>query len=169
VKAFAKISVALAIAAIAATSGSAQTFRKYGSKAGWEIAVNESMGPGCLLTRSSGNAQIQMGIDATADQRGYMAVYVKGSDAVSAGETLAVAFDVDGETFTGKAFGQQLKGFNGAYVPVNNPEFIYDLAKKRRLTITPEGRDPIVVSLAGTEAAFTALRQCQEAEFDMRD
>ena len=31
------------------------------------------------------------------------------------------------------------------------------------MTITPKGRDPIVVSLAGTDAAVKALRACQEA------
>ena len=37
-------------------------------------------------------------------------------------------------------------------------------AKKHTLTITPEGRKPIVVSLTGTDAAFNALRTCQEAQ-----
>ena len=40
----------------------------------------------------------------------------------------------------------------------------YDLAKKKTLTITPEGRQPIVVSLAGSDAAFKALRACQDAQ-----
>jgi hypothetical protein len=49
-------------------------------------------------------------------------------------------------------------------LPVNNPDFIYDLAKKKTLTITPQGREPIVLSLAGTDAAFKALRACQESQ-----
>ena len=47
---------------------------------------------------------------------------------------------------------------------MNNPNFIYDLAKKKTLTITPEGRQPIVVSLAGSDAVFKALRACQDAQ-----
>ena len=53
-------------------------------------------------------------------------------------------------------------GFTGAYIRANNPDFIYELAKKYMLTITPQGRDPIMISLDGTNAAFKALRTCRE-------
>jgi hypothetical protein len=161
---FTKIGTALAIAALAATGASAAS-KKYGSEAGWDIFVNENTGPGCLLARKlTADTQIEMGIDSTADPRGYLALYTKAEADVSAGEKLSVVFDVDGQKFTGEATGQQLEGFRGASVPVNNPDFIYDLAKKKTLTITPEGRDPIVISLTGTDAAFKALRACQEAQ-----
>ena len=162
---FTQIGTALAIAALAATDASAAT-KKYGSEAGWDIFINEKMGPGCLIARKlNADTQLEMGIDATADpQRGYLAMYTKADASVSAGEKLSVIFDVDGEKFSGEATGQQLEGFRGASVPVNNPNFIYDLAKKKTLTITPEGRDPIVVNLTGTDAAFKALRACQEAQ-----
>ena len=123
------------------------------------------MGPGCLIARDlTSDSQVQMGIDkTTADIRGYIALYTKAGANVAAGEKLSVLFDVDGQKFSGEATGQQMEGFRGAFVRVNNPQFIYDLAKKNKLTITPQGRDPIVLSLAGTDAAFKALRACQEA------
>ena len=155
----------LTLAALAVTGALAQTVKKYGSEAGWDIVVREDMGPGCLLTRTNPDGtQVQMGIDATAEKRGYIALYTKADANVAAGEQLSVSFDVDGQKFSGKATGQQLQGFKGAYVPVNNPEFIYGLAKKNKLTITANGRDPIVLSLAGTDAAFQSLRTCQEAQ-----
>lgn len=40
---------------------------------------------------------------------------------------------------------------------------IYDIAKMKTLTITPEGRKPFALSLAGTDAAMQAMRACQEA------
>ena len=43
-----------------------------------------------------------MGIDAT-QKIGYMALYTKADANVSAGETLSVMFDVDGQTFSGNA------------------------------------------------------------------
>ena len=39
----------------------------------------------------------------------------------------------------------KMEGFTGAYIRANNPDFIYDLAKKYMLTITPQGRDPIMI------------------------
>ena len=161
--AFARIGVALTIAALSAPGASAQS-KKYGSEAGWDIFVNDSMGPGCLIARKlSPDVQLLMGIDAT-QKIGYMALYTKADANVSAGETLSVIFDVDGQKFSGNATAQQMQGFRGGSVPVNNPNFIYDLAKKKTLTITPEGRQPIVVSLAGSDAAFKALRACQDAQ-----
>jgi hypothetical protein len=161
---FTQVGTALAIAALAATGASAAS-KKYGSEAGWDIFINENTGPGCLIARKlTADAQVEMGIDATGNPRGYLALYTKADASVGAGDKLSVIFDVDGQKFSGQATGQQLEGFRGAYVPVNNPDFIYDLAKKKALTITPEGRDPIVVSLAGTDAAFKALRACQEAQ-----
>lgn len=158
------IGTTLAIAALAATGASAAS-KKYGSEAGWDIFINENTGPGCLLARKlTADAQIEMGIDTTAGPRGYLALYTKADANVSAGEKLSVIFDVDGQQFSGQATGQQMEGFRGAYVPVNNPDFIYDLAKKNKLTITPAGREPIVLSLAGTDAAFKALRACQDAQ-----
>jgi hypothetical protein len=161
---FTRIGAALAIATMAATGAIAQT-KKYGSEAGWDIFVNENTGPGCLIARKlDADTQIEMGIDTTADRRGYLALYTKADANVTAGEKISVIFDIDGQKFTGEATGQQLEGFRGASVPVNNVDFIYDLAKKKTLTITPQGRDPIVINLVGTDAAFKALRACQEAQ-----
>jgi hypothetical protein len=117
-----------------------------------------------ITKKISDELQVQMGINATGNKRGYMALYTKADAKVSAGEKISVTFDVDGEQFRGEATGQQMEGLKGAYVLINNPEFIYDLAKKHNLTITPAGRDPIVVSLAGTDAAFKTLRACQDAQ-----
>jgi hypothetical protein len=161
---FIQVGTALTIAALSASGASAAS-KKYGSEAGWDIFVNDQLGPGCVIARKlPAEAHVEMGIDATGTVRGYLAMYTKADAAVTAGEELSVIFDVDGEKFSGQATGQQIEGFRGAYVPVNNPDFIYDLAKKKTLTITPEGRDPIVISLTGTDAAFAALRACQESQ-----
>jgi hypothetical protein len=122
------------------------------------------MGPGCLITKANADGtQIQMGIDATGKLRGYMALYTKADAKVASGEKLPVLFDVDGQQFSGEAKGQVMDGYRGAFVWVNNVDFIYDLAKKKAVTITPEGGTPVVVSLTGTDAAFKALRACQDA------
>ena len=114
--AFARIGVALTIAALTAPHALAQS-KKYGSEAGWDIFVNDSMGPGCLIARKlSPDVQLLMGIDATR-KIGYMALYTKADANVSAGETLSVMFDVDGQTFSGNATAQQMQGFRGDLSP----------------------------------------------------
>ena len=157
------MAMALAVTALNGTAAVAQ--KKYGSAAGWDVIVSDSMGPGCLIKKSNADGtQIQMGIDATGNRRGYMALYTKANTKVPAGEKLSVFFDVDGQKFSGEAKGQQEGGFQGAFVWVNNLDFIYGLAKKKTLTISPKGGSVIKVNLAGTDAAFKALRDCQDAQ-----
>jgi len=146
---------------------SAETFTSYGTEGDWEIAVNANMGPGCLAIRKFRNptSQVQLGVDATNPElTGYIAIYVEGAEGIEAGEEIPASFDVDGQIFEGTFTGQQTKGFGGAFVPVNNAAFIYDMAMNDTLTISyGEGRR-VIVPLEGTDAAFAALRSCQEAQ-----
>ena len=141
---FAQAGAVLAIATLAATGANAQA-KKYGSEAGWDIFISDAMVPGCLIAKKlSPDVQLEMGIDATGGQLiGYMALYTKADANVTQGQQLPVTFDVDGQPFTGTATAQQMPGFRGGSVPVNNIDFIYNLAKKHKLTITPEGRKPM--------------------------
>ncbi|RCW83816.1 hypothetical protein [Phyllobacterium bourgognense] len=160
------VQTALAIAVLTIPCEAQDMIKKYGKAAGWDIFVNEKMGPGCLIARQNpdAGAQVEIGIDATADLRGYLALYSKKPEKITAGEQLSVVFDVDGEKFTGVATGQEIEGFDGATVPFNDLDFIYGLAKKKKLTITAKGRKELVVDLTGTDAAFKALRECQAAQ-----
>lgn len=169
--AFIGAGVALIIAAGAAAGASAGEVKKLGEAAGWEVAVNKDMGPGCLIEKQGEGWQIQLGVDALdAQPTGYMAVFAKTKAALGEGEALPVSFEVGGKTFEGVAFGEKLgmfkrmEGYHGAWVPVNNPDFVYDLATKETMKISIDGMDPVEVSLAGTDAAFKALRECQAAQ-----
>jgi hypothetical protein len=138
--------------------------KKYGSAAGWTIYARQDLGPGCLIAKTAPNGmQVQMGIDETAGKRGYMAIYTKANAQIAPGEKFSVIFDVDGQKFTAEPTGQQMGEFVGATTWVNNPNFIYDLAKKKTLTVMRNGREPFTLSLAGTDAAMKALRACQDA------
>lgn len=169
--AFISAGLTLAVAAGVATGASAAEVKKLGEAAGWEIAVNEDMGPGCLIEKQGEGWQVQLGVDAlNAEKIGYMAVFAKTKSPLGADEALPVDFEVGGKSFEGVAFGEKLdmfrrmEGYHGAWVPVNNPDFVYDLAKMETMTITVDGMDPIEVSLAGTDDAFKALRECQDAQ-----
>ncbi len=155
------------LAALSASTAHAQV-TEYGSEAGWDIMVNQQMGPGCFVMHTTPEGvQIQMGINRAKEApEGFVALYTQAPADVKAGQTIAVTFDVDGDKFSGDFKGQQYQdGWRGAYVRVNNPDFVYDLAKRHKLTITADdGRPPIVIDLTGTFAAFEALRACQNAQ-----
>lgn len=159
------VGVALAVAAGAATWVSAEDLKKVGEAAGWEIAVNKNMGPGCLILKRGDGMQVELGINAlNAEKIGYMAVFTRADIGAAEGDMAPVQFEVGGKTYDGEAFGEKMNGFQGAWVPVHNPDFVYELAKMETMKITVEGIDPIDVSLAGTDDAFKALRECQEAQ-----
>jgi hypothetical protein len=87
-------------------------------------------------------SQVQMGIDARKPEKiGYIAILVENAEGIQAGESIPATFDVDGRIFEGTFTGQQTAGFGGTTVPVNNADFIYDLANKSSLAISyGEGR-----------------------------
>jgi hypothetical protein len=158
---------ALIAGALVGAGASAQSFKKYGKEGNWDIVVNEKTGPGCLAIQKFSNptSQVQLGIDATHTPRtGYIAIYVEDAEGIEAGQKIPASFDVDGQVFKGTFTGQQTKGFGGAFVPVNNADFIYDLAKKNALTISYGEAKKVIVGLSGTDAAFATLRACQDAQ-----
>lgn len=158
------VSAALAVAAFAATAAGAQHIERVGEAAGWGIAVNPDLGPGCLITKTADHLQVQLGVNALSPElTGYMAVFTRADVPVAEGEAVPVSFEVGGRSYDGVAFGEQDKGFRGAWVPVNNDEFVFELAKQASMTITVADLPPVEVSLAGTDAAFAAMKECQEA------
>ena len=153
--------------ALVTAGASAQTFKKYATEGDWEIAVNANMGPGCVAIQrfKEPTSQVQMGIDARQPEKaGYLAILVEGAEGIQAGEKIPASFDVDGQVFKGTFTGQQTEGYGGATAPVDNANFVYELANKKSLTISyGEGRK-VIVDLTGAGAAFAALRACQEAQ-----
>src|SRR4051794_15690494 len=121
----ARVFSVLPIIALAATAADAQ-IKKYGSEAGWDIFVNDNLGPGCVIAKKlSPEVQLLMGIDASGGQKlGYMALYTKADANVSEGQQLPVSFDVDGQPFAGTATAQQMPGFRGGSRPAVSSQLI---------------------------------------------
>ncbi|MEM8572030.1 MAG: hypothetical protein AAGG56_14160 [Pseudomonadota bacterium] len=165
-KVIAGLGAALALVVLAAPGAKAQ-FTPFATEGDWEIAVNSNMGPGCVAISKFRNptSQVQMGIDATnPEHTGYLAIYVEGADGIAAGEEIPASFELGEDVFEGTFIGQQTDGFGGAFVPVNNPDFIYDLSEKEEMIINyGEGRR-VIVGLDNTDAVFDVLRTCQETQ-----
>lgn len=161
------LAATLVAGALVTAGASAQTFETYATEGEWEIAINQNMGPGCVAIQRfvDPTSQVQMGIDARqAERTGYIAILVEGAEGIAAGQKIPASFDVDGRVFEGTLTGQQTEGFGGATVPVDNPEFIYDLANNKTLTISFGEGKRLIVDLTGSDAAFAALRACQAAQ-----
>ena len=136
-----RIGAAVVFAGLTATGVSAETYKKYGSEAGWDIYVTGGQDRGCLMAKDlTDDTQFQMGIVPAANARGYMALYRKTDVAVGAGEDISVLFDVDGQKFSGEATGRQMmEGYKGAYVWVNNPRVHLRSCQEKHVDHYPGG------------------------------
>jgi hypothetical protein len=131
----------------------------------WQIEVNQDAGPGCVAVRRfvDPTSQVQMGINATSTPpSGYLSIFVQGYEGIQPGQSIPASFEVGGREFRGTFTGQQTAGFGGATVPVDNAQFIYDLANYDSLTITYGEGDRVIVPLDDVDPALVALRTCQE-------
>jgi hypothetical protein len=131
----------------------------------WQIEVNRDAGPGCVAVRRfvDPTSQVQMGINATSTPpTGYLSIFVEGYEGIQPGQSIPASFEVGGREFRGTFTGQQTAGFGGATVPVDNAQFIYDLANYDSLTITYGEGDRVIVPLDDVDPALVALRTCQE-------
>jgi hypothetical protein len=156
------LSTSLALAACAEMQGSGNSETVVGN---WRIAVSETSGPGCVATREfvNPNSQVQMGINATTTPpTGFLAIYVQGYEGIQPGQSIPATFAVGDRVFNGTFTGQDTAGFGGASVPVDNVQFIYDLANYDTLTITYGDDRRVIVPLDDSDEAIAALRTCQE-------
>jgi hypothetical protein len=131
----------------------------------WQIEMNQDAGPGCVAVRRfvDPTSQVQMGINATSTPpSGYLSIFVQGYEGIQPGQSIPASFEVGGRVFRGTFTGQQTAGFGGATVPVDNADFIYDLANQDSLTITYGAGDRVIVPLDDVDPAHAALRTCQE-------
>ena len=87
---------------------------------------------------------------------------MQGYEGIQPGQSIPATFAVGDQEFTGTFTGQDTAGFGGATVPVDNAEFIYDLANYDSLTITYGDDRRVIVPLDDVDPAIAALRTCQE-------
>ncbi|EHK53449.1 hypothetical protein MAXJ12_30212 [Mesorhizobium alhagi CCNWXJ12-2] len=85
------IRTAVVFAVLTATGAAAETYKKYGSEAGWDIYVTDGQDRGCLMSKNlTEDTQFQMGIVPAAEARGYLALYSKADAEIGAGEKVSV-------------------------------------------------------------------------------
>ena len=130
----------------------------------WTVFVNASVGNGCFIERQTeDNTQIRLGY-LPERLGGFFSVANPDWSELEPGVTQEIALFFDGATFSGETEFFEEGGYFGGFSFFNNPNFLTDFAKRKKLTIVgPEG-DKTIVDLTGTSRAINAMNTCQEAQ-----
>lgn len=155
-------SFALTSAALAADD-----YEKFGDADGWTVWANTTTG-GCFLENRENNGNVvQMGLVTNEDTKAFLGIWNHNDPLLQPGESVDLTLDVDGNpySFTATAnAGTVSEGLTGAYMYLNNPDFISDLENGQTLTIhISDDRKP-TVDLTGTKKGIEMARECFVAQ-----
>lgn len=160
---FKKYVTAAVIAASTVASGAiAQDKTTAWKKVGdWEIVV-DSVSQGCTMQKQFDNGiLLQFGLLPKRDA-GFFAVYRQDWVDVKNGVPVTVEFAFDGVPYKGTAQGYITKPWYGGFAEVNDPEVVYDFAKKYVMTVKGPN-NTFELSLDGTLKGVEALEECQKS------
>lgn len=153
--------IPLSVAALASVATIAHAEEDWGTVGDWAIKVEPEAGNGCLMEKYYDNGVLlQFGLLPLRDG-GFFAAYSEAWDFIEAGNTAPVAFKFDGIEFNGEVEGYIVEPWFGGFVFTNNPELVYDFAKKREMTVTAGENPPLTMDLDGTLAGVEELIRCQ--------
>lgn len=162
-------SLALAAASVFVLAGSAiaEEYAVYGKEAPWTIFENKTSG-GCFLQDRNNNGNVvQMGIRTHKDKYAFMGVWNHTQSLMEAGETRDMRLDIDGKEYTFTAMANVhpvSEGLTGAYMYLNNPDFIADVENGKVLTVHLDADTSFQIDLTGTKKGIEMARECFQAQ-----
>ncbi|MEL7100280.1 MAG: hypothetical protein AAGM84_15755 [Pseudomonadota bacterium] len=158
-----KFTAGLAAATLAlATSAAAQSVEYWGEAGGWAVLVDPSLGYGCFLQAEYDNgALVRIGFDRNVGA-GYVTAFNYDWGDIEEGAAYEVGFALDGEYYTGEAVGIYVEDVPGADIYFDNPDFLWDIAKKYTMTFYNEGGEVMAIDLGGTFVGLEAILECQD-------
>lgn len=156
------LTLGAAIGMLAATTASADTYKRYGEVEGWKVFIDNER-KSCLIEAiDDAENVVQMGL--TEDRGvGYVGVFTKAETNIKRGEKEAVAILLGDNLYLGEATGMKgniTKGYSGGYVLSDDPQFAEDIAKKQVMIVFPEKEFAFTVDLTGTYKAMEMAREC---------
>jgi len=152
----------LAALACTTTASNAQDLGYWGSISGWDVMVDPTLGDGCLIQAEyNDGSTVRIGFDRT-NATGYVTVFNDAWGDIEEGEAYPIEFALDGELYEGVAHGIYLAGVPGADVVFDNPDFMFDIAKKYTMTLYHDGYEVMAIDLEGTFNGLEAALQCQD-------
>ncbi|NOC47580.1 MULTISPECIES: hypothetical protein [unclassified Ruegeria] len=154
--------LALAFAALTATSALAQDLIDKGFVDGWNIMMDPALGNGCLIqTVYQDLSVVRLGYDALGN-RGYFAVFNKAWGDIKQGESYPIRFDLDGKSYDATAIGFNERDVPGATVFFTDRSFVNAIAQNKTMTVyNPAGEVVMAIDLKGTAKALDYARDCQ--------
>jgi len=149
---------------LVASTAAAQTLKPWGQVQGWDVLVDPSLGNGCLIQAEyQDGSVVRIGFDRNAGG-GYVTAFNGNWGDIEEGKTYPVRFDLDGQSYNGEAKGIYLNGVPGADIAFDNPDFLFDIAKKYTMRLYSEAGEVMSIDLGGTYAGLEAALKCQDEQ-----
>lgn len=154
----------LASVAMSASMVSAQDLVPYSEAGGWTVAVDTTLGNGCLLTSDyEDGSTVRIGFDRLAGN-GYVAAFNTAWGDIEDGTSYPVSFMLDDQKYDGEAVGIHLNDVPGAVISFDSVDFLVDLAERNTMALSTEAGEVMSIDLSGSDAAITETIACQEAQ-----
>ena len=150
--------------ALISTATTAQDLVPYSEAGGWAVAVDPTLGNGCLLSSEfEDGSSVRIGFDRTAGN-GYVAASNAAWGDITDGTDYPISFLLDEEKYDGNAKGIHLDDLPGVLVTFDSMDFLTDLASRSVMTLQSEGTDVMSIDLSGTDEAIAETIACQDAQ-----
>ena len=159
-----KTAAAALVLACCAGAVMAQDLVPYSEAGGWNVAVDPTLGNGCLLTSEfEDGSTVRIGFDATKGN-GYIAAFNEGWGEIEDGTMYPVNFMLDDQNYDGEARGIHLNGIPGAWITFDSADFLTDLATRNVMVLQHNGAEVMSIDLSGSDDAVLETIACQDAQ-----
>ena len=150
--------------AVLSTTAIAQDLVPYSEAGGWAVAVDPTLGNGCLLSSEfEDGSSVRIGFDRTAGN-GYVAASNAAWGDITDGTEYPISFFLDEEKYDGNAKGIHLDDLPGVMVTFDSMDFLTDLASRSVMVLQSEGTDVMSIDLSGTDEAIAETIACQDVQ-----
>lgn len=155
---------AVAISVLCAGAAMAQDLMPYGEAGGWAVAIDPTLGNGCLLTSEfTDGSSVRIGFDRLGGT-GYVAAFNAAWGDIVDGQEYPVSFMLDDQQYDGSAIGTHLADVPGAIIVFDSVDFLVDLAARQTMTLFAEGEEVMSIDLSGSAAAIDMTIACQDEQ-----
>ena len=152
----------MAAATLAAPMANAQSLEQWGTAGGWDVMIDPSLGDGCLIQAAyQDGSVVRIGLDRNQGN-GYVTVFNESWGDIEEGVSYPILFALDGAEYDADAVGIYLNGVPGADIAFDNPDFLFDLAKKYTMTVYNEVGEVMAIDLGGSYVGLEAVLECQD-------
>ena len=104
---------------------------------------------------------MKVGFDRT-DGGGYVTAYNYNWGGIEDDEWYPLLFALDGQDYDAEGRGVYFDDLPGVHIPFDNPDFLFDIAKKYTMTLYNTEGEVMAIDLTGSYKALEAALECQD-------